>query len=501
MRQTPGTGPVPAYPRVRFFAGIPLNPERLPFLRPERNFVRIFRVMSVRCSVSCVVLALVLAGCASTDPQQAFAPVQSEVGNLSGQRVVWNQDVDADHLVNDAASQRLRSPLDADAAAQIALINNPDLQATFEDLGISQADLVQAGLLKNPVFFASLRFPDVAPGITDAEYSVAEDFLSVALVPLQMKIARQNLAATQARLAHEVIELIAQVKSAFYTYQADLQLGERLKLILQADQAGADLAQKQQQAGNLNKLGFLNQQAQVASAQMALAEAQKATIATREKLNLLMGLWGAAITWTARPELPSLPESDPGTAPLEKLALRQRSDLRALREETDAIGQALALKTGIRFLPVNIDIGADTEETPDRQRVTGPTLQIDVPIFDQGQGAIGKLTAQHRQMQWRLRALSIQIMSETRESARMLIIDRNEVALFKKTVVPLNIQTVNQSLLQYNAMEVNTYDLFLAKQRELDAERDYIGAWRDYWITRTELEAAVGGSLRAAPQP
>jgi outer membrane protein TolC len=92
-------------------------------------------------------------------------------------------------------------------------------------------------------------------------------------------------------------------------------------------------------------------------------------------------------------------------------------------------------------------------------------------------------------------------MSETRESARMLIIDRNEVALFKKTVVPLNIQTVNQSLLQYNAMEVNTYDLFLAKQRELDAERDYIGAWRDYWITRTELEAAVGGSLRAAPQP
>jgi cobalt-zinc-cadmium efflux system outer membrane protein len=469
---------------------------KLPFLRPDGDFVRIVRAMPVRRSASCLALALLLAGCASTNPQQAFAPVQDEVSQLSGQRVVWNQDVDADHLVNDAAWRRLQSPLDANAAAQIALINNPDLQATFEELGISEADLVQAGLLKNPVFFASLRFPDVAPGITDAEYSVAEDFLSVALVPLQVKIARQNLAATQARLAHEVIELIAQVKSAFYTYQADLQLGDRLKLILQADQAGADLAQKQQQAGNLNQLGALNQQAQVASAQMALADAQKETITAREKLNRLMGLWGAAITWKATPALPPLPAGDPGTAALEDLALRQRSDLRALKEETDAVGQALALKTNMRFLPVSIDIGADTEETPDRQRVTGPTISLDVPVFDQGQGAVAKLTAQHRQMEWRLRALTIEITSETREEGRMLVVDRNAVELFKKTVVPLNIQTVNQTLLQYNAMEVNTYDLFLAKQRELDAERDYIDAWRDYWITRTELEASVGGSLR-----
>ena len=169
-----------------------------------------------------------------------------------------------------------------------------------------------------------------------------------------------------------------------------------------------------------------------------------------------------------------------------------------MREETDAVGQALALKTNTRFLPVSIDIGADTEETPDRQRVTGPTVQIAVPLFDQGQGEIAKLTAQHRQLQWRLRSLAIQIASEAREEGRLLFIDRQQVALFRKTVVPLNIQTVNQTLLQYNAMEINTYDLFLAKQRELDAERDYIDAWRDYWITRTELEAAVGGSLRAA---
>jgi outer membrane protein, heavy metal efflux system len=438
---------------------------------------------------------LLLGGCVSTtEQQQAFAPVQSDVAGLSSDRVVWNQDIDSDKLVTDETWQRLKSPLDANAAAQIALLNSPDLQATFEEIGISQADLVQAGLLKNPVFAGSWRFPDVPPGITDAEYSITGDFLDLVLKPLKEKFARQNLAAMQARVTHEVVELIAQVKTAFYTYQGDLQLEDRLKLILQADQAGADLADKQQQAGNLNKLGVLNQQAQVTSAQIAMGEAQKETIAAREKLNRLMGLSGGAIVWTAFPALPPLPASDPGTAELEHLALAQRRDLQALREETDTVGQSLALKSNTRFLPATIDIGADTERMAD-QRVTGPTAELELPIFDQGQGEVTKLAAQHRQLQRRLQALAIQVTSEVREAARTLVIDRQQVDYFKKTVVPLNIQTVNQTLEQFNAMQVNTYDLFLAKQRELEAERDYIGAWRDYWVTRSELEAAVGGNL------
>jgi cobalt-zinc-cadmium efflux system outer membrane protein len=436
-----------------------------------------------------------LAGCVSTSEQQAaFAPVQADVGTLSGDRVVWDQNVDTDKLVTDETWQRLKSPLDAEAAAQIALLNSPDLQATFEEIGISQADLVQAGLLKNPSVEGSWRFPDVAPAIADTEYSVAADFLDLVLIPLKKKVARQNMAATQARLTHEVIELIAQVKSAFYTYQADLQLETRLKLVLDADQAGADLAQQQQKSGNLNKLGLLTQQAQVASAQMAIADAQKEKIAAREKLNRLMGLSGAAIVWVAKPALPPLPDHDPGTAELEFLAQAQRRDLLALREETDAVGQAYALKSNTRFLPASIEIGADTEREEDR-RITGPTLQVDLPIFDQGQGDVARLAAQHRQLQRRLQSLVIEVGSEVREASRTMEVDRREAELFKQSVLPLNIQTVNQTLEQYNAMQVNTYDLFLAKQRELDAEREYVGVWRDYWIAHAELEAAVGGNL------
>ena len=447
------------------------------------------------------VVAAFLSGCVSTSEEQAaFAPVASDVAALSGQRVVWNQDVNTDKLVTDETWQRLKSPLDANAAAQIALLNSPDLQSTFEEIGISQADLVQAGLLKNPVIAGSWRFPDVAPAIADTEYSIAGDFLDAVLIPLRTKVARQNLAATRARVTHQVIQLIAEVKVAFYAYQADLQLESRLKLILDADQAGADLAQKQQQSGNLNALGALNQQAQVGSAEIALGAAQKQKITDREKLNRMMGLSMGAIVWSAKPGLPPLPGRDPGTVEMERLALAQRRDLLALRAETDAVGQAFALKSDTRFLPASITIGADTEREEDR-RISGPTAELALPIFDQGQGEVAKLAGQHRQLQRRLQSLAIQVESEAREASRTMTIDRQQVELFKKTVLPLNIQTVNQTLEQYNAMQVNTYDLFLAKQRELDAERDYIGAWRDYWIAHAELEEAVGGNLAPTSQP
>ncbi len=445
--------------------------------------------------------ALLLSGCGAVDPREAFQPTQDDVSVLSGHQVAWNQGTADDEKAGAEVKHLLSVPLGANEAAQVALLNNPDLQATFEEIGISQADLVQAGLLKNPTFAASWRFPDVAPGITDAEYSLAQDFLGLIEMPLRTKMAKINLEATQDRVTHEVIHLIGDVKTEFYTYQAELQLEDRLNLIIQADQAAVDLARAQHDSGNINDAAYLNRQAMATSAKLAFSEAQKEKIRTREKLNRLMGLSDEKIEWTARPNLPGLPEADPPLDHLESLALSQRRDLLALRREADAIGRALALKTNTRFLPVSIDIGVDTEKSPDGQRVTGPTLALELPIFDQGQGEIAKLAAEYRQAGRRLQSLAVRIGSEVREARDTLKINRDETAYCKKEVVPLNVQSLNQTLLEFNAMQVNAYDLFLAKQRELDAERDYIQAWRDYWISRSQLEEAVGGNLLPKPLP
>ena len=441
--------------------------------------------------------AFLLGGCVSPGSKEAFQPVQRDVTTLSGHQVVWNQETADDQKAEAEVRHLLLVPLSANDAAQVALLNNPELQATFEEIGVSQADLVQAGLLKNPVFAASWRFPDVGPGFTDAEYSLAQDFLSLVLVPLRTRVAKTNLEVTQNRVTHDVIHLIEEVKTQFYTYQSELQLEQRLHLIIQANKAATDLSKAQHDSGNITDSAYLSQQAQMTTASVALAEAQKQKIATREELNRLMGLWGDEIDWTARPSLPELPAQDPSTQHLESLAMSQRRDLLAMREEVDSIGQLLALKTNTRFFPAGINVGVDTEKVAPGQHVTGPTLDLELPIFDQGQGQIANLAAQYRRAQHQLQSLTVRVSSEVREAYGTMKINREQVGYFRKTAVPLNVKSVNQSLLQYNAMQVNTYDLILSKQRELETERDYIEAWRDYWISRARLEEAVGGSLHA----
>ena len=121
---------------------------------------------------------------------------------------------------------------------------------------------------------------------------------------------------------------------------------------------------------------------------------------------------------------------------------------------------------------------------------------MELPVFNQGQGEIAKLTAQYRQAQRELEARAINIRSEVREARDTLIAARDLTSYIGKRLLPTQRQVLNLTLQQYNYMLKSAYDLLLAKQNEVAAERSYIEAWRDYWIARAELERAVGGSLR-----
>ena len=100
----------------------------------------------------CAALGLSVAGCASVDSGQRFAGVRDAVGQRLSQNVTWTRDEDTARAAHDAVKRILAEELTADEAVQVALLNNRRLQTRFESLGIAQADLVEAGLLENPVF-------------------------------------------------------------------------------------------------------------------------------------------------------------------------------------------------------------------------------------------------------------------------------------------------------------------------------------------------------------
>jgi outer membrane protein, heavy metal efflux system len=440
-------------------------------------------------------LALILPMLALSALQgQSTEDLQSTIRQRTGKQVEWQKDVEARDRIREAIRGMLRLTLTADSAIQVALLNNRELQATFEEIGIANADLIEAGLLKNPIFAGDARFPNRAPSGTDIEMATAQEFFDLLVIPLRKKVAAVQLAKTKLRVGDAILKLAAGVKAAFYELQAEQQLIGRLKAIKETDAAAVELAQRQHEAGNINDLDLANQQATYSQSKLDIAETSASIRAGREKLNRLMGTWGDDTAWKIDNELPELPAGDFSQQRLESLAISQRLDLAATKTQISALVGSLGITKTYRYVG-SIEFGVDTEKDTDGQRVTGPTWQWELPIFNRGQGRIAKLQAELRQAERRLESEAVAIRAEVREARDRLIAKRDLATYYRDELLPGRKKILELTLTHYNAMLKSPYDLLLAKQNEISAERGYVAALRDYWIARADLERAVGGRL------
>src|SRR6476661_59974 len=85
-------------------------------------------------------LAVSLIVCSCAAPPASFDRVQTKVLERTGHRVHWNRDSSEGAQIEQEVRMLLGRPLTADRAVQIALLNNRDLQARFEEIGIAQAN-------------------------------------------------------------------------------------------------------------------------------------------------------------------------------------------------------------------------------------------------------------------------------------------------------------------------------------------------------------------------
>src|SRR6266568_2889434 len=269
-----------------------------------------------------------LAGCAHVDPSSAFADLANTVHLRTGKQVQWNRGSAEDAEAQTSIASLLNRPLTADSAVQIALLNNHNLQATYEELGIAQADLVEAGLLRNPIFTFQRRFPGEA-----MEMDVLKEFIDIFLLPLRKRIAAAQFEAAKLRIGHEILKTAAEVRVVFYEHQGDQQLVDLRKTVAEATERSAETALRMQQAGNLRNLDLATEEASHAQAKIELAKTQSEAVQTREKLNKLMGAFGTQTNWTVAPRLSELPGSEVSTAQLESRAIQQRLDLAAARQQ------------------------------------------------------------------------------------------------------------------------------------------------------------------------
>ncbi len=441
-----------------------------------------------------VTLAAALTGCATTSPSEAIHDASNAVERRSGHRVQWSEDGADAAQVDQRVAALLREPLTAETAVDVALLRNKELQASYEDVGIAQADLAQAGLLKNPTVGGALRFPLDPGAVLGGELSLTQSLLELLTLGPRKDSARASLEASVVRVAHQVLVHVAETKSAFYTLQAAEQTYAMRAVVAEAAQTAADLAKKQNEAGTLNDLGLANEEALAAQVGLELTRSRADVASARERLNRLMGLWGRETDWRSAEKLSELPPDDPTVDRLESLAVGQRLDLRAASKDVEAIDWGLTYAKTSRWIP-GLGAGIAFEKAPEGYRLLGPSVTVEVPIFDQGRAAVARLEAQLRQAKARETKLAVDIRSEVREGRVRVETQRRVVRTYRDTLVPLRERIVALSQQQYDAMLLGVFQLLLARREEINAYRDYIEALRDYWIARADLDLRAGGAL------
>ncbi|MBI3530242.1 MAG: TolC family protein [Betaproteobacteria bacterium] len=449
-------------------------------------------VPCIRTVIAFVLGAFVLGGCATVQREARFPEVQSAVADHLGQKVEWNRDGKGDERAQKALRTLLRRELSAEAAVQVALLNNRRLQAKFENLGVAQADLVEAGLLDNPMLGVGALIQDAG---TEIDLDIVQNFLGIFTLSARKKIGRAAAERVTLEVSGDVLDLAAQVQSQYYRVVGDAETFGLARQVVTSTEAAAEIAQRQYAAGNLSKREQSLQQAFYAQNLLEVAQVEAQLHVDREKLTRLMGLWGADTGWKFPNRLPEVPATLPTLDQIEKLAISRRMDLAAAKKEAEGLTHAVNLARDFRWLGP-LGIGVQFKRDTDGEKSYGPKIELGLPIFNQGQTRIARIESERKRAEEQVAALAVDIRSEARENRGRVMATAHTAKHYQTVLLPLQQTIVAETLKFYNGMLIGVYDLLLASQSQIQTGRQYIAANRDFWLAWTELERVVGGRIR-----
>ncbi len=444
----------------------------------------------LRCMVLATVM-LALTGCASFSSDGGFNSVKQTATERIGKELDWAR-TDADQsLIAARIRLLLQKPLSIDDAVQIALLNNHGLQASFFELGISEADWVEAGRIPNPHF--SLRRANAGDQYA-IEQTLTFNILSLLTIPLKSDMEKRRFEQTQRMVSMEVLRLAADTRKAYIlavSAEENVRYMDKVKTVAESS---AELARRMASVGNFNKLSQAREQGFYADAALNHARATQNKIGTREKLTRLLGLWGEDINFKLPERLPDLPAAPDDLPNVEQQAMVQRMDVQAMRLGTESLAKNLGLSKATRFINV-LEIGPTRilEGTKSEPYKKGFEVSLEIPIFDWGSAKVAKAESLYMQSVNRLAEAAINARSEVREAYLGYRVTYDIAKHYRDEVVPIRKRIADENLLRYNGMLIGVFELLADARAQITSVNGYIDALRDFWLAKADLDMAMIG--------
>ena len=453
------------------------------------------RIPCTRAIATCSALAsaLVLAACAHFSRDGGFDAVAQTAAPRVGQTALWKRTPEDQARAERDTAQLLARPLSADDAVRIAILNNGSLQAAFAELGIAEADLVQSGRLPNPRF--TIRRSS-GEGLNDVEETVTVSVLALLTAPYVHGIEKRRFAAVQASCAADIVQVGARARQAYVFALAARDTTNYRREVAAAAETGAELARRMREAGNWTPLDEARERSFHAEAELELDHARLAESLAREDLIESLGVDIEPDKLQLAARLPDVPPSIEELALVERAALDERIDLKAMRANLDALAEDLHLTRATRFVNV-LDAGPTrVQQGPSSAPYeTGFEVTLEVPIFDTGAPRVRKAEARYAQALARFGQAALEARAEVRKAYARLRAAHDIALRQRDEMLPLRRAIAEQDRLRYDAGQIGVFDLLADSRSQIAGVTDYLQSARDFWIARSSLDAALSGPV------
>ena len=157
--------------------------------------------------------ALLLSGCASFSPDGGMGVVTATVSQDLGKNAAALRTPDEMAAARSTTARLLSKHLSADAAVQIALLNNRGLQAAYNELAIAEAQAVEGSLPPNPAISLSRLAGSVE---VEVERKIVANVLALATLPVRSEIAAARFRQAQIVALSETLRVAADTRRAYY---------------------------------------------------------------------------------------------------------------------------------------------------------------------------------------------------------------------------------------------------------------------------------------------
>jgi len=431
------------------------------------------------------IAAALLGGCVPSR-SAVFGPVDREVKARVGIGVTWTDD----DRSSAAIDTLLAKPLDLDAALRIALAGNRHLLAQFDELGIAASEVASATVLPPVAVDADYKWATTGSG-SEIELTAVQDVLDLLQLGQRRSIASAELRGARARAVAATLEPAARVEIAYSDVIAGVQERELAQTAFDAANASADLVERQHVAGNATDLALAREQEQRERTRIEVGRAEQDLVQRRARLSALLGLDGHhAQHWTTAGRLADPSKTAPHLDDLDAAALAANLDLTALRADAD-VAAARHRYAIVRAIVPELGAGVAVARRDGGDWEVGPALRIGIPLFDQQQGPRARAEQRRAKNEAAATATDLRASAETTRSRVLQAF--SEVRQLVDVVMPLRKRVLDETVLQYNAMNASTFELLTARRETIDVGRQYIEALRRYWSATAEAKALRRG--------